>query len=50
MVESRLQETAAQNAAVINPYALAELVVGHAIMWKEVADVPRLLEDILQTP
>ncbi|MDZ7268877.1 MAG: C2 family cysteine protease [candidate division KSB1 bacterium] len=40
----------AQNAAVINPYALAELVVGRKIPWREIPDTQRLLEDILQTP
>lgn len=40
----------AQNSAVINPYALAELVAGRRILWKEIPDVPRVLEDILQTP
>lgn len=39
-----------QNNAVINPYALAELIVGHKINWKELPDAPRVLEDILQTP
>jgi hypothetical protein len=43
-------ETAAQNSAVINPYALAELVTGRKIAWKEIPDVPRVLETILQTP
>lgn len=41
---------AAQNSAVINPYALAELVAGRKIPWKEIPDTPRVLEDILQTP
>jgi hypothetical protein len=50
MTETAVQNMAAQNTAVINPYALAELVVGHPIKWKEVTDVPRFLEDILQTP
>ena len=40
----------AQNSAVINPYALAELIAGRKITWKEIPDPPRLLEDILQTP
>lgn len=40
----------AQNNAVINPYALAELVAGRRINWQEVADRPRMLEEILQTP
>ncbi len=41
---------AAQNSAVINPYALAELVAGRKIAWSEIPDAPRELEDILQTP
>jgi hypothetical protein len=41
---------AAQNSAVINPYALAELIVGRKIKWKQATDAPRLLETILQTP
>ena len=40
----------AQNSAVINPYALAELIAGRKIAWKEIPDPQRLLEDILQTP
>jgi hypothetical protein len=39
-----------QNCAVINPYALAELVAGEKILWQEVPDVPRLLEQLLATP
>jgi hypothetical protein len=39
-----------QNSAVINPYALAELITGRKIPWKEIPDAPRVLEDILQTP
>ncbi len=50
MNERIVSEATAQNTAVINPYALAELIVGHRINWKEVPNVPRLLEDILQTP
>lgn len=38
------------NGAVINPYALAELVSGRRIRWREVKQPARLLEDILQTP
>lgn len=41
---------AAQKSGVINPYALAEQVVGRKIDWKRVEDKARLLEDILQTP
>jgi hypothetical protein len=40
----------ATNSAVINPYALAEVVSGRRIKWEEVKDPPRLLEAILQTP
>ena len=39
-----------QNCAVINPYALAELVAGEKIAWREIPDVPRLLEQLLATP
>ncbi|MDX1412022.1 MAG: C2 family cysteine protease [Nitrospirales bacterium] len=39
-----------QNTAVINPYALAELVAGRRIAWKEITNAPKLLEEILQTP
>lgn len=41
---------AAQNCGVINPYALAEVVAGRPIAWRQVADRRRLLEGILQTP
>lgn len=40
----------AQNSAVINPYALAELVAGRRIPWKQIPNVPQMLEDVLQTP
>ena len=40
----------AQNSAVINPYALAELVAGRSIPWKDIPNAPRVLEEILQTP
>lgn len=39
-----------QNVGVINPYALAEVITGRKIAWKDVSDVPGLLEDILHTP
>jgi hypothetical protein len=48
-----MSNAAASNAvssAVINPYALAEVVSGRRIKWKEVKDAPKLLESILQTP
>lgn len=41
---------AAQKNGVINPYALAEYVSGRKINWQQVDDVPRLMENILQTP
>src|SRR5437773_11878493 len=37
-------------SAVINPYALAEVVAGRKIVWKKIPNVRHLLEDILQTP
>jgi hypothetical protein len=40
----------AQNSAVINPYALAELIAGRKITWKDIPDQPQVLEEILQTP
>jgi Calpain family cysteine protease len=39
-----------QNCAVINPYALAELVAGRKINWKEVKDKRKMLEELLLTP
>jgi len=36
--------------AAINPYALAELIAGRRIDWRNVKDAPRLLESILRTP
>lgn len=35
---------------VINPYALAELVVGRTIKWEDIPDPRRVLEDVLATP
>ena len=43
-------DTAAVSSAVMNPYALAEVVAGRRIKWREVEDAPKLLETILQTP
>src|SRR5215510_8846030 len=40
----------AQNCAVINPFALAELIAGQKIPWKDLPDVPRVLEQLLATP
>jgi len=37
-------------SAVINPYALAEVVAGRKIVWKKIPNARHLLEDILQTP
>ncbi|HMH14859.1 MAG TPA: C2 family cysteine protease [Edaphobacter sp.] len=39
-----------QNCAVINPYALAELIAGRKISWKDLPDAPSMLEQILGTP
>jgi Calpain family cysteine protease len=38
------------NSAVINPYALAEVVAGQRIPWRELPDTPRVLEQILGAP
>src|SRR5690606_7106217 len=35
---------------VINPYALAELVLGRTIEWGDIADPRSVLEDVLATP
>jgi hypothetical protein len=40
----------ADNVGIINPYALAELITGRKIPWNELPDVPRMLEEILETP
>jgi hypothetical protein len=42
--------TQGQNCAVINPYALADLVAGQRIPWKDLPDAQRVLEQILATP
>lgn len=47
---SKTEKEVAQNNAVINPYALAEVITGRKINWKETPDVPALLESIFQTP
>jgi hypothetical protein len=39
-----------QNSAVINPYALAELVAGRKIPWKDLPDPTSILEQLLGTP
>lgn len=41
---------AAAPGCAINPYALAEVVSGRRIDWKQVDDKPALLEQILGTP
>lgn len=46
----RSEPKAATNSAVISPYALAEQIAGRPIKWREVRNVPELLEDLLQTP
>jgi hypothetical protein len=40
----------AQNSAVINPYALAELIAGRRLQWKQMSHPTQVLEDLLQTP
>jgi Calpain family cysteine protease len=42
--------TPGQNCAVINPFALADLVAGQRIPWKELPDARHVLEQILATP
>jgi len=42
--------TQGHNSAVINPFALAELIAGRRISWENVADVPGMLEQLLGTP
>jgi hypothetical protein len=39
-----------QNCAVINPFALADLISGQRIPWKKLPDANRALEQILATP
>lgn len=39
-----------KNCAAINPYALADLLAGQRIPWKELSDPQRVLEQILATP
>lgn len=39
-----------QNCAVINPFALAELIAGQKIPWKDLPNVPQVLEQLLATP
>lgn len=38
------------NTGVINPYALAEVIAGRSIPWKNVDDKRKILESVLQTP
>jgi hypothetical protein len=40
----------AQNCAVINPYALAELIAGRKIPWTQLPDPANVLEQLLGTP
>jgi hypothetical protein len=49
-LDAKAGENAIQRSAVINPYALAEVVAGRKIAWSRVDDRPRLLEELLQTP
>lgn len=42
--------THGQNCAVINPYALADLISGQKIPWNEIPDPRSVLEQILATP
>ena len=39
-----------QNSAVINPFALAELIAGQKIPWGELSDARAVLEQLLATP
>ena len=39
-----------QHCAVINPYALADLVSGQRIPWTDIPDPERVLEQVLATP
>ena len=48
--EANNPEDVIQRSAVINPYALAELVAGRRIPWKELDDARGMLEELLQTP
>lgn len=48
-VESNLA-TQGQNCAVINPYALADLVSGQRIPWDKISDPHSALEQVLATP
>jgi Calpain family cysteine protease len=48
--EVKNPENVIQRSAVINPYALAELIAGRRIPWEDVADTRGMLEELLQTP
>jgi hypothetical protein len=48
--EAKNPEDAIQRSAVVNPYALAELVAGRRIPWQEIDDTRGMLEELLQTP
>lgn len=43
-------EGSLNSTAVMNPYALAEVVSGRRINWQEVKNSPELIASILQTP
>ena len=45
-----MPEERVQHSAVINPYALADVVAGRPIPWKRIPDPARVLEQVLQTP
>lgn len=45
-----MPEETPQNSAVINPYALAELIAGRRLNWKRIAQPRAMLQEILQTP
>jgi len=48
--ENEADSDQGQNCAVINPFALADLVAGQSIPWKEISDPKRVLEQLLATP
>lgn len=48
--EVKNPENVIQRSAVINPYALAELIAGRRIPWKSIEDTRGMLEELLQTP
>jgi hypothetical protein len=44
--KGKVEETA-ENVGVINPYALAEVVLGRKVRWRQVGDPKKLLEESL---